>query len=125
MLAKYQGRTTALASRSPIWAPEEIGSEFIGEYVGTQEIQQKGEKPFTACNFKLMEYRGTGFTVSKQPWTPVIGATVSCSGMILTEALKDVKKGAAILVRYNGLGEKKGKRSPAKLFEVHQLELAA
>lgn len=103
----------------PVWSPENPGEYLIGEYIGMNS-EPKGKFKFNSFEFALETTNGN-YIRAKNPYIPVKGEIVSVSGEVLDRAFAKVKAGK-IAIKYLGLGEKKGKNNPAKLFEVLVIE---
>lgn len=125
MEAAIGGRATKQLSTvfPPVWDPEEAGEFLVGVYDGTEEIRPTGvKKAFTSYRIALEAWRGH-FVRAKQVYSPTKGELISVSGDVLSRAMEKLKPGQTIGIKFLGLGEKKGKNNPAKLFEA--VEIAA
>lgn len=105
-----------------VWTPEGEGEFILGQYTGTESVHPKGsDKPFDSFNIGLDAWKAT-FARSGNPYTPIRGEIIGVSGDLLARALKELKPGTVVAIEYKGLGRKVGKRSPAKLFDVQEVE---
>ncbi len=128
LLEKYSGRTKALSGNfPPSWTPANPGEQVIGEFIEKRMVP-KGknvEKEFPAYTLKLIEWtKGTTFTRQEIVTAPSVGLVFGISGKVMDVAMESVQAGDTICLVYNGLAPKKGKRSPAKLIDVHALVAA-
>lgn len=115
-------KTRQLSTAFPaIWAPEEAGEFVIAAYQGSQEITPKGMGTFSTYSLRL-ETWNAHFLRSKNAYVPSVDEIISVSGEVLGAALAELKVGTLVAIKYLGLGEKKGKRSAPKLFEVNEVQ---
>lgn len=123
LLAKYQNKTTARSRVFyPVWTPAKPGEEILAEYGGTSNVEVNGGD-FKGHNFKLKEWSESLTLIrQKNPVPAVEGMMISLSGAILDGSLKEEDKGKSFIIRYDGLGKKKGKKNGAKLFQVHEVD---
>lgn len=125
LLTQYTGKTKALSGAfAPTWTPETAGEQVLGEYIESRIVPKSKnvEKEFPAYSFKLLQWtNGTTFKRQENSILPVEGLVFSIMGKVMDEAMKSVNPGDRILLAYNGLAPKKGKRNPAKLIDVHTL----
>ena len=120
-LALAGRKTKRLSSAFPaVWTPEKVGEYVIGQFLEVAEVRPEGNKPFNSMTLGLDSWCAS-FTRSGQPYQPVRGELVGCSGEVLMRALKDIKEGVILAISYMGLGKKKGKRSPAKIFDIQEV----
>lgn len=113
----------------PVWviaedrkdAKEQEGEWFSGAFVKSEMIQPTGvREEFMSYTFAFLAGNAS-FVRSKEKYVPCEGEIVSVSGEVLGRALADIKQGDKIVIRFKGLGEKKGKRSAPKLYEVKKI----
>lgn len=123
LVAKYTGRTTDRGGDFlPVWKPENAGEAMVVEYAQRETIKPPKDEEFTAHTFILKEWTpGLTLTRSENEITPTVGMKISASGKVLDSALTEKDGGKTFLIRYDGLGKKKGKKNAPKLFKISEI----
>lgn len=87
-----------------------IGDSYEGTYTGVKDVQLRDEKGAqrTGSLVMLTPDDGDRFGVWANP--------------VLLDLLTDVQIGSYVRITHTGVGPKKGKRSPVKLFEIEIAE---